>query len=180
MNISIVKNKQLNTSSIKIIHKISHHIIYKTLNLSIIKNNWIYLLLYMSSHQVIWIKLTIKQCVSCWITYILQDDTRSTQYQVTISLLNITPEKNTRRRTVPKTYTCCIPQLLYVHFSSFTLLSLISLLRSTWKALKCVAGEDQLDRSCQKWARITQGQRGEKYPTYNRKKEGYLDWSYLV
>ena len=35
----------------------------------------------MSSHQVLWINSIIKHCVSCWITYILQDDTRSIQYE---------------------------------------------------------------------------------------------------
>jgi len=38
-------------------------------------------------------------------------------------------------------------------------------------------GEDLLDRSCEKWS-VTQSQGGEKYPTYNKKKEGQLDWSY--
>ena len=36
----------------------------------------------MSNHQVLLINSVIKHCVSCWITYILQDDTRSIQYQV--------------------------------------------------------------------------------------------------
>ena len=36
----------------------------------------------MSSQQMLRINLIIKHCVSCWITYILQDDTRSIQYQV--------------------------------------------------------------------------------------------------
>jgi hypothetical protein len=31
-------------------------------------------------------------------------------------------------------------------------------------------GEDQLDRSCEKWRSITQSQGGEEYPTYNKKK----------
>ena len=31
-------------------------------------------------------------------------------------------------------------------------------------------GEDQLDRPCKKRISITQSQRGEEYPTYNKKK----------
>jgi hypothetical protein len=31
---------------------------------------------------MLWINLIIKHCVSCWITYILQDDIRSIEYQV--------------------------------------------------------------------------------------------------
>jgi hypothetical protein len=33
-------------------------------------------------------------------------------------------------------------------------------------------GEDQLDRSCEKWSSITQSQGGEEYRTYNKKKKG--------
>ena len=40
----------------------------------------------MLSHQTLWVNLIIKHCASCWITYILQDDTWSIQYQG-ISLL---------------------------------------------------------------------------------------------
>ena len=36
----------------------------------------------MLSYQMSWINLIIKHCVSCWITYILQGDTWSIQYQV--------------------------------------------------------------------------------------------------
>ena len=40
-------------------------------------------------------------------------------------------------------------------------------------------GGDQLDQSCEKWGIITISQGGEKYPTYNEKEEGELDWSHL-
>ena len=43
----------------------------------------------MLSHQVLWINSIIKHCVSCWITYILQDDTRSIQYHVKFSFLKV-------------------------------------------------------------------------------------------
>jgi hypothetical protein len=33
-------------------------------------------------------------------------------------------------------------------------------------------GEDQLDRSCEKWGSITLLQGGEEYHTYSKKKEG--------
>ena len=33
-------------------------------------------------------------------------------------------------------------------------------------------GEEQLDRSCEKWRRIAYSQGGEEYPTYSKKKEG--------
>jgi hypothetical protein len=33
-------------------------------------------------------------------------------------------------------------------------------------------GEDQLDRSCEKWRSITQSQGGVEYPIYNKKKKG--------
>ena len=36
----------------------------------------------MLSYWMLWIKLIIKHCVSCWITDILQNDTRSIQYQI--------------------------------------------------------------------------------------------------
>ena len=39
--------------------------------------------------------------------------------------------------------------------------------------------EGQLDRSLKKWRSITKNQGGQKYPTYNNKKEGQLDWSHL-
>jgi hypothetical protein len=32
-------------------------------------------------------------------------------------------------------------------------------------------GEDQLDRSCEKWRSITRSQGRKEYPTYNKKKE---------
>ena len=35
----------------------------------------------MLSYWMLWIKLIIKYCVYCWITYILQNDTRFIQYQ---------------------------------------------------------------------------------------------------
>ena len=38
---------------------------------------------------MLWIKLIIKYCISCWITYILQNDTRSVQYQIKQSSLHI-------------------------------------------------------------------------------------------
>ena len=37
----------------------------------------------MLSYWMLWIKLIIKYCVSCWITDILQNDTRSIQYHIT-------------------------------------------------------------------------------------------------
>jgi hypothetical protein len=40
--------------------------------------------------------------------------------------------------------------------------------------------EDQLDRSCEKLRRVKKSQGREKYPTNNKKKEGYLDWSHIA
>ena len=40
----------------------------------------------MLSYWMLWIKLTIKYCVSCWITDILQNDTRSIKYQISWTL----------------------------------------------------------------------------------------------
>jgi len=34
------------------------------------------------------------------------------------------------------------------------------------------AGEDQLDRSCEKWRSITQSQGGQEYPIYSDREEG--------
>ena len=42
----------------------------------------------MLSYWMLWIKLIIKYCVSCWITYILQNDTRSIQCQIRIYLFS--------------------------------------------------------------------------------------------
>ena len=39
-------------------------------------------------------------------------------------------------------------------------------------------GENQLHRLCEKW-NITEGERGKEYSTYNKKKESYVDWSYI-
>ena len=36
----------------------------------------------MLSYWMLWIKLIIRYCVSCWITYILQNDTRYIKYQI--------------------------------------------------------------------------------------------------
>ena len=45
----------------------------------------------MLSYWMLWIKLIIEYCLSCWITYILQNDTQSIQYQITIPLFyNVT------------------------------------------------------------------------------------------
>ena len=33
-------------------------------------------------------------------------------------------------------------------------------------------GEDQLDRSCEKWRSVTESQWEEEYPTWNKKTEG--------
>jgi hypothetical protein len=41
-----------------------------------------------------------------------------------------------------------------------------------WNVVLEKNGEDQLDRSCEKWRSITQIQGGEEYPTYNKKKKG--------
>jgi hypothetical protein len=40
-----------------------------------------------------------------------------------------------------------------------------------WNVMLEKNGEDQLDRSCEKWS-ITQSQGGEEYRTYNKKKKG--------
>ena len=39
---------------------------------------------------MLWIKLIMKYCVSCWITYIMQNDKRSVQYQIKWNLLLMT------------------------------------------------------------------------------------------
>jgi hypothetical protein len=39
-----------------------------------------------------------------------------------------------------------------------------------WSVVLEKTGEDQLDRSCEKWS-ITQSQGGKEYPTYNKKEE---------
>jgi hypothetical protein len=49
-----------------------------------------------------------------------------------------------------------------------------------WNVVLEKNGEDQLDQSCEKWRSITQSQGGEEYPIYNKKKQGYLDWSHLA
>ena len=41
-----------------------------------------------------------------------------------------------------------------------------------WNVVLEKDGEDQLDRSWEKWGGITQSQGGEKHPTHNKKKEG--------
>jgi hypothetical protein len=41
-----------------------------------------------------------------------------------------------------------------------------------WNVVLEKNGEDSLDWSCEKWRSITQSQRGEEYPTYNKKKNG--------
>jgi len=48
-------------------------------------------------------------------------------------------------------------------------------IRNTRIVWKCGAGggwEDQLERSCEKWGRITKSQGGKEYPAYNETKEG--------
>jgi hypothetical protein len=37
--------------------------------------------------------------------------------------------------------------------------------------MKCGAGEDQVDRSCEKWS-ITKSQGEKEYPKYNKKEKG--------
>jgi hypothetical protein len=47
--------------------------------------------------------------------------------------------------------------------------------QNIWKVLKCVAGQawrDRLARSCENEISITQSQKGKKYLTNNRKREG--------
>jgi hypothetical protein len=41
-----------------------------------------------------------------------------------------------------------------------------------WNVVVEKGGEDQVERSCEKWRSITWSQGGEEYPTYNKKKEG--------
>ena len=41
-----------------------------------------------------------------------------------------------------------------------------------WNVVLEKDGEDQLDRSCEKWGSTAQSQGGEKYTAYNKKKEG--------
>jgi hypothetical protein len=41
-----------------------------------------------------------------------------------------------------------------------------------WNVVLMKNGEDQLDRSCEKWRSITQSQGGEEYRTYSKKKKG--------
>ena len=53
-------------------------------------------------------------------------------------------------------------------------------IRNTWKILKRGAGEDQLDRSCEKGRSVTKSEGGEEGPTNNKKKESQLDWSHLA
>ena len=40
-----------------------------------------------------------------------------------------------------------------------------------WNVFLEKGGEDQLDRSCEKWRSVTESQGGEDYPTYNKMKE---------
>jgi hypothetical protein len=41
-----------------------------------------------------------------------------------------------------------------------------------WNVVLGEDGDGKFDRSCEKWRSITQNQVLEKYPTYNKKKEG--------
>jgi hypothetical protein len=41
-------------------------------------------------------------------------------------------------------------------------------------------GEDQLERSCEKWGGVTKSKEGKEHPTYNKAKEEELDWSHLA
>jgi hypothetical protein len=43
-----------------------------------------------------------------------------------------------------------------------------------WNVVLEKDGEDQLDRSCEKWRSITQSQGGEEYPAYNKKKANWI------
>jgi hypothetical protein len=45
------------------------------------------------------------------------------------------------------------------------------ILEKFWNVVLKV-GEDQLDRSCEKWGSITQSQGGKEYLTYNKEEEG--------
>jgi len=40
--------------------------------------------------------------------------------------------------------------------------------------------KNQLNRSWEKWRNITKSQRGDSFPTYNEKNEGWIDWSHLA
>ena len=51
---------------------------------------WIIEVRNMLSYWMLWVKLIIKYCVSCWITDILQNDTRSIQYQIQYQKKSIT------------------------------------------------------------------------------------------
>jgi len=48
-----------------------------------------------------------------------------------------------------------------------------------WNVVLEKDGVDRLGRSCEKWS-IAESQKREKYSTYNKKEEGYLDWSHLA
>ena len=50
---------------------------------------------------------------------------------------------------------------------------------SFWSAVLENDGEDQLDRSCEKWCSDTESQGGEEYRIYNKQKEGYLVTSFI-
>ena len=41
-----------------------------------------------------------------------------------------------------------------------------------WNVVLEKDGEDQLDRSCEKWRSVTYSQWAEEYPTWNKKTEG--------
>jgi hypothetical protein len=43
-----------------------------------------------------------------------------------------------------------------------------------------IDGEYNLDRWSEKQRGITQSQGGKEHPTYNVKKEGYLDWLFVI
>ena len=48
----------------------------------------------MLSYRMLWIKLIIKYCVSCWITDILQNDTRSVQYRTYLLVTHRSQNRN--------------------------------------------------------------------------------------
>ena len=43
-----------------------------------------------------------------------------------------------------------------------------------WYLKQCGDGEDQLDRSCEKWRSVTERQENNEYPTHNTKEKGYI------
>jgi len=52
--------------------------------------------------------------------------------------------------------------------------------REFWNVVLEMDGNEQLDRSCEKWRSVTKSQGVEEYPTYSKKKEGSMDWIHLA